>query len=117
MAGGVEAVSSPPAQSGSGVGSAEQVTQRLPPEQRAPPPPLMLRPVVDQVASLAEGREVGICVVRGVVVPVRRSQNHPGPAGEGRDACRRRTRGSPAPPIPPPAGVRVPPAAIAEGVA
>ncbi len=75
----------------SGVGGAEQVAESLPPKQRPPPSPLMLRPVVDHVASLAEGREVGVCIVRGVVIPVRRGQHQPGSDGRGR-GCRSPTR-------------------------
>jgi hypothetical protein len=52
------------------VTSVEKVAQRLPSEQCAPAPLPMLRPVVDHLASLAEGIEVGIGVVRGVVVPM-----------------------------------------------
>jgi hypothetical protein len=65
-------VSAPRGRSGSAVGAAEQVAERLPAEQRSPAPPLMLWPVVDHMAPLAEGREVGVRVVRGVVIPVGR---------------------------------------------
>jgi len=64
-----------PGRSGSAVGSPEQVTQRLASEQGRPATSAMLGPVVDHVAALAEGREVG-----GVVVAVGRGQDHAGPA-------------------------------------
>jgi hypothetical protein len=99
-----------------GVGTAEQVTQRLPPEQRAPSTPLMLRPVVDHVAPLAEGREVGIRVVRGVVITVRGGQNDPGPAGAAEDVSFSSDPDPPAPAIAPPAGICVPPAPVTKVV-
>ena len=74
----------------------------------------MLRPVVDHVASLAEGHEVGVCIVRGVVVPVRRGQHHPGPTGEAEDVGPRRDPDPPASPIKPEASIGVPPATISE---
>ena len=45
----------------------------------------MLRPIVDDVASLTEGREVAVGVVRGIVIPVRSGQSHLGPAGKAED--------------------------------
>lgn len=74
----------------------------------------MLRPVVDQVASLAEGREVGVRVVRGVVVPVGRSQNDPCSTGPTEDVGRYPDPDPPAPAIPPPARLGIPLAAVAE---
>ena len=56
--------------------SAEQVPVRPPAEQRAPPPPLVLGPVVIDVASLAKRDEVGVGVVRGVVVSMRGGEDH-----------------------------------------
>jgi hypothetical protein len=99
-----------------GVGSAEQVAQRLPPKQGSPTPPLMLGSVVDHVASLAEGREVGVRVVRGVVIPMGGSQNDPGATGTAEDVSFRSDPDPAAPAIPPPAGIRVPPAAVTEVV-
>lgn len=99
-----------------GVGPAEQVADRLPPEQRAPAPSLMLWPIVDHVAALAERREIGVRVVRGVVIPMDGSEDHPGPAGPPEDVgiCR---DPDPTPlSIAPPTGIRVPPAAVAEVV-
>ena len=99
----------------SSVRSTKQVACRLAPEQGSPPPPPMLRPVVDHMAALAESREVGARVVRRVVVAVGGGQEHP--------CCPHRlqhvvsvdrkadylTRT-----IPPETGLSVPPAAIAE---
>ena len=50
----------------------------------------MLWSVVDHVAPLAEGPEVGVCVVRGVVIPMGCGQNDPGPASVAEDVylCR-----------------------------
>jgi hypothetical protein len=47
----------------------------------------MLRPVVDHVAPLAEGREVDVRVVRGVVISVGCGQNDPGLTDEAEDVC------------------------------
>jgi len=41
----------------------------------------MLRPIVDHMAALAEGREVGAGVVRGVMIPVGRGEDDAGAAG------------------------------------
>ncbi len=99
------------------IGTAEQIAERLPLEQRAPASPLMLRPVVDHVAPLAEGREVDVGVVRGVVIPMGCGQHHPGRAHEDEHIHRPSLQSDPpAPPVSPPAGVGVPPAAIAEVV-
>ena len=76
----------------------------------------MLWPIVDHVAALAEGREVGICVVRGVVVPMGRRQDDPGPTGSSQDVSFRGYSDPPAPAIAPPTSLRVPPAAIPEVV-
>ena len=76
----------------------------------------MLWPVVDHVAALAEGREIGVGVVRGVVITMGRRQHHPRPTDPTEDVsfC---TDPDPAfPPIAPPTGIRVPPATIAQMV-
>lgn len=41
----------------------------------------MLWPIVDHMAALAEGREVGTGVVRGVMIPVGRGEDDTGAAG------------------------------------
>jgi hypothetical protein len=74
----------------------------------------MLRPVVDQMTALAEGREVGARVVRGVVIPVGRGQNDPGPTDLAEDIGPQCDPDPATPSITPPAGIRVPPAAISE---
>jgi hypothetical protein len=56
--------------------AAEQVAIGPPAEQRPPPPALMLGPVVVDVASLAERDEVGVGVVRCVMVTVSSGQDH-----------------------------------------
>ena len=61
-----------------GVWSAEKIPEGLPPKQRAPPPPLMLRPVEVHVTTLAEGREIGICVIGRVVISMGGGQHHLG---------------------------------------
>ncbi len=66
--------------------AAEHITERLPPKKRAPPP--ILRPGLDHVAALAEGREAGVGVVRGVVIAVCDGQDRPGPAVEDVGFCR-----------------------------
>ena len=99
-----------------GIGPAEQVAERLPSEQCPPASPLMLWPVVDHVAPLAEGREVGVRVVRGVVIPVGSGQNDPGLPDAAEDVGLCRNPDPPAPPVAPSAGIRVPPAAIAKVV-
>lgn len=48
----------------------EQIAHGLAPEQRAPAAALMLVPVVQHVAALAERRQVGVLVVSRVVVAV-----------------------------------------------
>ena len=68
----------------------------------------MLRPVMDHVASLAEGREVSTCVVRGVVIPMRGSQDDQSPAGAAEDVSLR--------PDPDPTPPTIAPAPIAEVV-
>ncbi len=76
----------------------------------------MLRPVVDHVAALAEGREIGVGVVRGVVITVGCRQHHPRPAQPSKDVGLYRDPDPAATTITPPAGVRVPPAAVPEVV-
>src|ERR1700709_47008 len=98
------------------VGPTEQVAHCLPAEQRAPPPPLMLRPVVDHVAPLAEGREVAVRIVGRVVVSMGRGQNDTSPANTAEDIGPRRDPDPASPPITPPASLSVPPATIAEVV-
>jgi hypothetical protein len=98
----------------SSVGTAEQVAERLPPEQRHPAPAPVLRPVVDHVTPLTEGREVRVCVIRGVVVAMGSGQNNPGPAGTAEDVGPPRYTDPPAPPVAPPAGFSIPPPAVSE---
>ena len=100
----------------SDIAAAEQVTERLPPEHRPPPSALILRPIVDHVATLAEGREVAVSVVRGVVIPVSSGQQDLCLAGLPEDVRPYADPDPTASAIAPPAGLRVPPAAIAEVV-
>ena len=67
-----------PAAAFSIIGTTEQVPERLAPKQRSPAPPAMLRPIVDHMAALAEGSEVGTDVVRGVMIPVGRGEDDAG---------------------------------------
>jgi hypothetical protein len=101
---------------GSGVGTTEQIAYRLPAKQRPPSTPLVLRPVVDHVAALAEGGEVGVRVVRGVVIPMGCGQNDPGPASVAEDVYLCRDPDPAAPAVAPAARIRVPPAPITEVV-
>ena len=98
----------------SGVGAAEQIAERLPLKQRAPSSPLMLRTVVDQMASLAEGREVGVGVVGRVVISVSGGKDDFGSAGAAQDVGTRPDPDPPPPTIAPATRLSVPPAAIAE---
>ena len=76
----------------------------------------MLRPVVDHVAALAEGREVGVRVVRGVVIPMGSSEDDPGSTGASEDVSPRSDPDPASPPIAPPTSLSVPPAAISKVV-
>ena len=76
----------------------------------------MLRPVVDHVAALAEGCEVGVCVVGRVVIAMGGCQDDMGLASAAEDIDARPDP-DPAPPsIAPTAGLSVPPTPIAEVV-
>ena len=74
----------------------------------------MLWPVVDHVAVLAERREVGVHVVRGVVISLGCGQHHPGPTDPSEDVGFCSDPDPAAPAITPPTRICVPPAAIAE---
>ncbi len=75
----------------------------------------MLRPVVDHVAPLADGHEIGVAIVSGVVVAMARSQDHPRrPHGAEHIIAIDREAHNPPRPIAPGSGLSVPPAAVAE---
>lgn len=76
----------------------------------------MLRSVVDHVASLAGGREVGVRVVRGIVVPMSSSQNYPCQASLAEYVGSRFKPDPPAPAVTLPTSFCIPPAAITEVV-
>ena len=76
----------------------------------------MLRSVVDHVAPLAEGREVGIRVVRGVVISMSCGEDNSGLANAAENICPKPKPDPPAPAIPPTTSFCIPPAAIAEVV-
>ena len=76
----------------------------------------MLRPVVDHVAPLAEGCEVSVGVVCGVVIAMRGGQNHASPADAAEDVSFRSDPNPTTPTVPPAAGICVPPAAVTEVV-
>lgn len=74
----------------------------------------MLWPVVDHVAALAEGQEVGVRLIGGVVVAMSSGQDHPGRSRSSEHVIRsEREAGHPARTIAPRAGPRVLPAAVA----
>jgi hypothetical protein len=76
----------------------------------------MLQPVVDHMAALAEGSEVGVSVVRGVVIAMGSGKNDPRSSSltEDVDPC---CDPDPSPPaVTPASDICVPPAAIAEVV-
>ena len=94
----------------------EQVPRRLPPEQGSQPPALVLWPVMDHVAPLAERREVGVRVVGRVVVPMGGRQDHPGGAHGAQHVVLAEGEARTAPsPVPPRTGGGVPPASVAPG--
>lgn len=75
----------------------------------------MLGPVVDQVATLAKGYEVGAGVVERVVVAVRGSQHHTRPAGAAEHVIAAELQSDQTPTAVAPAlDLHVPPATIAE---
>src|SRR4051812_1676470 len=76
----------------------------------------MLRPVVVHVAPLAEGGEVRVHVVAGVVIAVGGRQYHPGRSGAGQFLYAWQRLGRPPLPVPPGAHLSIPPAAIVEAV-
>ena len=79
------------------------------------PPALMPRPIVEHVAALAEGREAGVPVVGGIVVPMGGSQHHPcRPHGSKHVVGTDRDAGDPARSIAPGSRLSVPPAPVAE---
>jgi len=55
-----------------------EIAERFAPKQREPAPTLMLRPVVQHVAALAERLQVRGSVVGWVVIEMRAGQNHAG---------------------------------------
>ena len=76
----------------------------------------MFGPIVDHVAALAEGREVGVGVVGGVVIPMGSSQHNSCSVNQAEDVGPCRDPYPPAPAIAPSASLRVPPAPVAEVV-
>jgi len=67
------------------------------------------------MAALAEGGEIGIGVVGGVVVAMGRGQNHPGPAHGPEDVHSTGLDAHPPPaPVAPGGRVRIPPSPVAE---
>ena len=93
----------------------EQVARCFPLEQSPPPTPLMFRPVVDHVAALAKGREVGVRVVGRVVVAMSGGKDHPRrPHGLEHIVRPNRETDDPPSAIAPGTSLSVPPAAVAE---
>lgn len=95
------------------VGPLEQVPHRPPPEQGSPAPAAMLRPVVIDVAALAERGEVVGRVVGGVVIAMCCSEHDVGRTDRAEILDRRQGRECLPLAITPGTSRRVPPAAIA----
>ena len=97
------------------IGTGEQVAQRSTPTQRQPNPPAMLRPVMEQVTSLAESPDVAMPppTMRRVMVEMCRRQHHLGRPDRG--AVGQGRRGDLAASTVPPGLLGfIPPPAIAE---
>ena len=80
------------------VGAEEQVAKGSAPQVGEPPPPQMLRPVVQQVAALAPCGQIPVAVQAGVVRPMagrQDRQRQPG-LGQGREPGRAPKRPTPA---------------------
>ena len=98
------------------VRSPEQIAGRSAPEQRPPSATLMLWPIVVHVAPLAEGGEVLVGVVAGVVIAMRGREHHPGWAQTSKVLEARQALESVPPSVTPTAGRGIPPASIAQMV-
>lgn len=96
------------------VWSAEEVAECFPAEQRRPPTTAVLWPVMDHVTALAEGGEVTVGVVGGVVVPMRSRQDYPRSAHGGQQIDGAGEAREPPSPVTPAASLYVPPASVAE---
>lgn len=92
----------------------EQVTVGFTSEQGAPASTSVLGPIVQHVAALAEGGEVGLAVVGRVVIAMGGCQYHLGRADHAEVLDRGKPGHGSALAIAPTADVRIPPAAIAE---
>src|SRR5688572_13275550 len=93
----------------------EQITKRSPSANREADPAAVLRPVMKQVAPLAQRFDVAVSppAMRRVMVEMRRRQHHPG--GTGQLSLGQGGRGDPAAAtVPPGLTSLVPPPAVAE---
>ena len=100
----------------SGVGTGEQITQRPPSPQRQPDPAPVLRPVVQQMAPLAQGPDVAVPppAMGGILVEMCCRQHDLG--GPDRHIREQGRRGDPAAPaVAPGLPLLVPPAAVGPG--
>ena len=87
----------------------EQVGPGAPPVQRQPAPTDMLRPVTRQMAAVAERHEVRPGAVAGIMIKVRRRQDHPRAPDPRRDLGGHEVASEGAPgPVAPDAGVLIP---------
>ena len=76
-----------------GVGAEEQIAHGVAAAPGEPTLPAVLHPVVRQMTALAERAQIALCVMRRVMVAMRRRQHHPGPAqADPLDQIRRRGR-------------------------
>ena len=60
------------------IAAEEQVAERLAPEEREPPAPPVLLPIVQHVAPLTERHKIAGPVVGGVMIPVSGRENNAG---------------------------------------
>jgi hypothetical protein len=92
----------------------KQISYGVPHLQREQAPPPVLLPVVNHMATLAQGLQISQPVIGGIMVKVSGRQRHPGRANNDVVACSSSKAGqSPSAPIAPRPFVFVPPSTVA----